>query len=175
MKMPNLVLIGFMGTGKTTVGKKLAKALGMRFIDTDHEIERVTGMTVNQIFRKYGEVRFRSEEKAAVRRITREGNHVIATGGGVILDPENVCMLKQSGVVICLSASPEVIYRRLSRKRNRPLLRTENPMEAIISLLEQRQPLYRCADFTIDTSGLGLDEVVAEAVRVYRVRTSEDT
>lgn len=175
MKMPNLVLIGFMGTGKTTVGKKLAKALGMRFIDTDHEIERVTGMTVNQIFRKYGEVRFRSEEKAAVRRITREGNQVIATGGGVILDPENVCMLKQSGVVICLSASPEVIYRRLSRKRNRPLLRTENPMEAIISLLEQRQPLYRCADFTIDTSGLGLDEVVAEAVRVYRVRTSEDT
>jgi len=175
VKMPNLVLIGFMGTGKTTVGKKLAKALGMRFIDTDHEIERVTGMTVNQIFRKYGEVRFRSEEKAAVRRITREGNHVIATGGGVILDPENVCMLKQSGVVICLSASPEVIYRRLSRKRNRPLLRTENPMEAIISLLEQRQPLYRCADFTIDTSGLGLDEVVAEAVRVYRVRTSEDT
>lgn len=165
--MPNLVLVGFMGTGKTTIGKKAAKKLGLKFVDTDHEIERVTGLPPNIIFRKHGEIRFRSEEKAAVRRITRNGQQVIATGGGVVLDPENIETLKQNGVIICLTASPETIYKRVKGKKDRPLLQTENPLDTINRMLVERQPFYRCADAIIDTSNRGLDEVVAEVAGIY--------
>lgn len=171
--MPNLVLIGFMGTGKTTVGKKLAKRLNMKFIDTDHEIERVTGMTPNTIFKKHGEIRFRSEEKAAVKRITREDNQVVATGGGIVLDPENVQLLQQNGVIICLQADPEVIYQRLKRKKNRPLLKTDNPLETIKRLLTERQPFYGCTDEIVDTSNRELDEVVAEILRIYQNKNKD--
>ncbi len=156
-----------MGTGKTTVGRKLAKKLGLKFIDTDQEIERITGLTANTIFKKHGEIRFRSEEKAAVRRITREDNQVIATGGGIVLDPENVQMLKKSGIIVCLVAAPEVIYQRVKRKKTRPLLQTGDPLEIIYRLLKERLPFYRCADEIVDTSNLGLDEVVAEISHIY--------
>ncbi|PKM81277.1 MAG: shikimate kinase [Firmicutes bacterium HGW-Firmicutes-14] len=165
--MPNLVLTGFMGTGKTTVGKKLSGKLGMKLVDTDREIERVTGMTVNQIFKKHGEIRFRSEEKAAVKRIAKEDNQVISTGGGVVLDPENTTMLKENGIIICLTASPEVIYERVRRKKNRPLLQTEDPLGTINRLLNERAPFYRCADAVVDTSNRELDEVVGEVIRLF--------
>ncbi len=165
--MPNLVLVGFMGTGKTSVGRKLAKKLGMQFVDTDHEIERVTGMTVNEIFKKHGEIRFRSEEKAAVRRVTADDNQVIATGGGVVLDPANVQMLKQNGVVVCLTAAPEIIYDRVKKKKDRPLLQTEKPLETIKRLLAERQPFYEAAGRAVDTSNRSLDEIVEEVSRIY--------
>lgn len=167
--MLNLVLIGYMGTGKTTVGRKLAKKLGLKFIDTDHEIERVTGMPVNDIFKKLGEVRFRSEEKAAVRRVSREHGQVIATGGGVVLDPENMELLKETGVVVRLLATPETIYDRVKRKKTRPLLQTDDPLQKIKDMLAEREPLYSSsADETVDTTQCELDEVVAIVGRMYR-------
>ncbi|MDT3703622.1 MAG: shikimate kinase, partial [Thermincola sp.] len=140
--MLNLVLIGFMGTGKSTVGKKLAKKLGLKFVDTDQEVERVCGMTVNQIFKKFKEVRFRSEEKAALRRLTVNTGQVISTGGGTVLDLENLEMLRDNGFIVCLTAEPEVIYQRLKRKKNRPLLKTEDPLATVKQLLQDREPFY---------------------------------
>jgi shikimate kinase len=166
--MQNLVLVGYMGTGKSTVGKKLAKRLGMKFVDSDHEVERVTGLTINEIFKKFGEVRFRSEEKAAVRRLTRDSGQLIATGGGAVIDPENVEMLKETGFIVCLTAQPEVIYERVKRKKNRPLLQTDNPLDTIRQMLVARAPFYAKADATVDTSKMDLESVVAEVGRLYK-------
>lgn len=166
--MPNLVLTGFMGTGKTTVGKKVAKVLGLKFVDTDLDVEKVTGMTVKNIFKKYGEVRFRSEEKAAVKRVAKEENQVIATGGGVVLDPENISALKQNGVVVCLTATPEVIFERIKRKKSRPLLQVEDPLATIKQMLNDRQPFYTNAASSIDTSSRELNLVVADVVKIYK-------
>lgn len=167
MKMSNLVLIGFMGTGKTTIGRKAARRLGMQFIDTDHEIERVTDMTVNDLFKKHGEIRFRSEEKAAVKRITRNDHQVIATGGGVVLNQENIETLRKNGIIICLSATDDVIYDRVKGKKNRPLLQTENPLETIKNMLAERKPLYEKADGVVETTGREVEDVVNEVVRLY--------
>ena len=162
--MPNLVLIGFMGTGKTTVGKKLARRFGMKFVDTDQEIERITGMSINDIFKKHGQIRFRSEEKAAVRRICRNQNQVISTGGGVVLDSGNRAMLQKDSFLVCLEAAPQVIYERVKRKKNRPLLHTDDPLETIKQMLTERQLFYSRADYTVDTSNMELEAVV-EAVK----------
>jgi len=163
-----LVLVGYMGTGKSTVGKKLARRLGMKFVDSDREVERVTGYTVNEIFKKFKEIRFRSEEKAALRRLTRNSGQIISTGGGAVLDPENVETLKNNGFVVCLTAEPEIIYQRLRRKKNRPLLQTENPLATIKEMLADRAPFYARADATVDTSEMDLEAVIAEVTRLYQ-------
>lgn len=168
--MSNLVLIGFMGTGKTTVGKKVAKELGMEFVDTDKEIEKITGLTVSEIFAKDGEVRFRSEERAAVRRLTQGDNRVIATGGGVVLNPENMALLRAHGVVISLVATPEVIYERVRRKKTRPLLTSSDLLASIEKLLEERADLYREADAAVDTSKMNLLQVRDEVINIYRTK-----
>lgn len=167
MKMSNLVLIGFMGTGKSTIGRKAARRLGLQFIDTDHEIERVTGMTVPELFKKHGEIRFRSEEKAAVKRITQNDNQVIATGGGVVLNRENIETLRQNGIIICLTATADTIYQRVKGKKNRPLLQTENPLETINNLLSERKPFYETADGIVETSDKEVEDVANEVVRLY--------
>jgi len=168
VRMLNLVLVGYMGTGKSTVGKKLARRLGMKFVDSDREVERVTGYTVNEIFKKFKEIRFRSEEKAALRRLTRNSGQIISTGGGAVLDPENVETLKNNGFVVCLTAEPEIIYQRLRRKKNRPLLQTENPLATIKEMLADRAPFYARADATVDTSEMDLEAVIAEVTRLYQ-------
>lgn len=166
--MQNLVLVGFMGTGKSTVGKKLARRLGMKFVDSDQEVERVTGLTINEIFKRYKEVRFRSEEKAALRRITRNSGQVIATGGGAVIDPENVEILKENGFLVCLTAQPEVIFERVKRKKNRPLLQKDDPLAEIKKLLAERAPFYAKADVAVDTSKMDLEAVIAEVGRLYQ-------
>ena len=110
----NIVLIGFMGTGKTAVGTRLARRLGREFVDTDNEIEQITGMTIRDIFYKEGEIRFRSEEALIVKRLAERTGLVIATGGGVI-NPDNLHLLKQNGILICLEADPEDILKRSAR------------------------------------------------------------
>lgn len=166
--MPNLVLIGFMGTGKTTVGKKAAKELGMEFVDSDKDIELVTGLAVKEIFEKFGEVRFRSEERASVRRLAQGDNRVIATGGGVVLNPENMDVLRRNGIIISLIAEPEVIFERVRRKKTRPLLATGDLLENIKKLLQERTELYQAADATVDTSAMSLQQVRDEVTRLYK-------
>jgi shikimate kinase len=166
--MKNLILIGFMGTGKTSVGKRVAAALNWTFLDTDQEIEEVTGIEIKEIFRRFGEKRFRSEEEAAVKRITKGENQVISTGGGIVLNPLNLQALKECGLVIALTASPEVIYERVSRKNNRPLLLTEQPLTTIRELLSKREPLYAQGHVSINTDNKTIGQVVDEILNTYQ-------
>lgn len=157
----NIVLIGFMGTGKTAVGTRLAQRMGREFVDTDKEIERITGMTIRDIFYKTGETRFRSEESLVVKRLADRTKLVIATGGGAVINQENLELLKKNGVLVCLEAEPEDILRRVSKKRNtRPLLKKNVNVNDIRQMLQEREEYYRQADIHVETSGLEPDEIV---------------
>ena len=167
--MPNVVLIGFMGTGKSAIGRVVARILNYQFVDTDQMVEEVTGLTINQIFRKYGEIRFRSEEALAINKLMGKDRMVIATGGGMTLNPENAKKLKQLGVVVLLTADPEVILERVSRKNTRPLLAKGKNLESINSLLAERAEAYqRSADITIDTSGKDIEESASQIVKMLK-------
>ena len=149
----NLILIGFMGTGKTSLGKLLAEKLGRGFIDIDQKIEQDAGLSIPQIFEKYGEKYFRELEKNAVKEITQRRGLVIATGGGTIKDEENLRLLKNSGVIVCLTTEPEEILRRTERRGERPMLDAEEDrLTTIKKLLAERQQFYSQADYTIDTT-----------------------
>lgn len=164
MKKPNIILMGFMGTGKSSVGKRLARILGWSFIDTDAEIERLAGLSISEIFRRHGETRFRSEERLLVKRLKERENCVIATGGGTVLDPHNLEELAQSGVMITLYAPLDEIYERIGYRNDRPLLRGDR--EEVEELWAERQPFYRQADWIIDTTDMGIDEVVQEIIHL---------
>ncbi|MCX8026728.1 MAG: shikimate kinase [Thermodesulfovibrionales bacterium] len=159
--MKNIVIIGFMGTGKTTVGKMLAQRLGFSFLDIDTEIEKTQNMTIKDIFANFGEERFREIETQTIRMIKDKSHLVIATGGGVVTKSENMNMLKENGIIVCLTASAESIFQRVRHKQDRPLLLTENPLETIKELLKKRQDLYKKADIHIDTTNLNPMEVVS--------------
>ncbi len=158
--MRNIVLIGFMGTGKSTVGKRLALSLAWDFVDTDLEVGEVTSMSVPEIFRRYGETRFRSEERLVVQRLSRQEQMVIATGGGTVLNQLNWNDLTKNGIVIGLHASLEEIISRIGHKNDRPLLKSTK--EEIEKLWSGRRECYAKADLMIDTTQKDIDEVVSE-------------
>jgi shikimate kinase len=160
----NIVLIGFMGTGKTAVGKRLAALLNREFFDSDNEVEKVTGMTISQLFNKYGEVRFRSEEKLVIRRLAEKENCIIATGGGVILDEENIKLLANNSVMICLTARPEIIMERVKKRNTRPLLKKGDLYTTIVQLMKEREELYQCADYCVDTSDQDFQEIIDKII-----------
>lgn len=147
----NIFLVGLMGAGKTTVGRALAKRLGMRFVDSDHEIEARTGATIPLIFEIEGEESFRRREAEVIRDLTAEQGIVLATGGGAVLNPESRRYLRTRGAVIYLRASVSSILHRTSNDRNRPLLQTADPRKKIEELSRQREPLY------IETSHIVID------------------
>ena len=158
-----------MGAGKSTVGIKLAERLKMEFVDLDKEIERVTGMTVSKIFKRYGEIRFRSEERLMAGKLAKKDNLVIATGGGTVLHEENMQTFRQNGLIILLEASPEDIFARVNRKRGtRPLLRKNMTVENIEEMLAERNPIYHQADHRINTSGKDLDSIVKEIIALVK-------
>ncbi|ABO49555.1 shikimate kinase [Desulforamulus reducens MI-1] len=158
--MKNIVLVGFMGSGKSSIGHRLARKLGYQFVDTDYAIEEVTGLTVEQIFAKHGIKRFRGEEVLLVSKLADKEGVVIATGGGLVLNSQNVEKLQQNGIFICLQASPETICKRVKNKRTRPLLARGNLKEKVIKLLQERKDAYDMADLTISTDHLEPDDIV---------------
>ena len=162
-----IVLIGFMGTGKSTVGKRLAKVLGWEFIDTDREIEEVTGLSVAEIFKRFGETRFRSEEQLVVKRLSGREYCVIATGGGTMLNPENWKLLSENGLIIALYAPLDTILARVGHRNDRPLLKGSR--EELERLWACRQVVYAQADITLDTTNKGIDEVVNEILGLTEV------
>jgi shikimate kinase len=166
-KKKNIVLIGFMGTGKTTVGKILAKKLGMNFVDVDELIEKTTGLKISAVFARFGEAYFRDIETEIIKSITKDSSQVIATGGGAVLRDENLNALKSNGVVFCLTASEELIFDRIKDNNERPLLQVENPKEKIKELLAKRMPRYMMADFIINTDGLTQEEVSEKIIKEY--------
>jgi len=148
----NIILVGPMGSGKTTIGRQLAKQLNLNFFDCDHEIENKTGVNIPLIFELEGEQGFRKRETTMLDKLSQKNGVVLATGGGAVLSPENRKMLRQRGTLIYLSATTEQLWERTRLDKNRPLLQTENPREKIEVLLEQRDPLYKeIADIVIDT------------------------
>ena len=156
----NIFLIGFMGTGKTTVGKKLAKRLNYEFVDLDHEIVASEGREIPEIFAQEGESYFRDVETKITKKIAYRDNQVVATGGGVVTREENVKCLKENGTVVLLTAKPEEILKRTSGDDYRPLLEVEDPLAKIKGLLEERKEVYDCTSHQIDTTNLSVLEVV---------------
>ena len=168
MKEANIVLVGFMGTGKTAAGRLLSRRLERVLIDMDAMIEEREGRTIAQIFAQDGEPYFRSLERKLVQELCQRQNLVIATGGGVVLDPENVRDLSRTGVVICLKSSPGAILHRVGADRRRPLLETEeDKTQRIIELLKSRQPLYDAIPCQIDTSHLSPEVVAGRVMEIY--------
>jgi shikimate kinase len=165
--MKNVVLIGFMGTGKSRVGHMVARRLGFRFVDTDDLIVQRLQMSVNDIFARLGEPKFRDIERQVVADVGAGENQVIATGGGVPLSEENIKNLKQNGILICLTASPEIVYRRTLRSDSRPLLRTADKLEQVKQLLDSRQLYYDVADHQVDTSSRPASAVARSIVELY--------
>lgn len=164
-KHRNIILIGFMGTGKSIVGKKLSHMLKMNYIDTDEVIEKSEGKSIPDIFKQLGEDHFRSVESRTVTALQDYDNFIIATGGGIVLKPENVEKLKNTGYLVLLTAAPEVIFDRVKGYQHRPLL-SDKPQKRIIELLGKRNPIYRSvADIIIDTSNMSVDEVAREIIR----------
>ena len=164
--MENIILVGFMGTGKSAVGRLLAERLKRPFLDLDRRIEARAGRPVARIFTEEGEAGFRQREAEAVKEVSALQEHVIATGGGVMLSEENVERLKRSGKLICLTARPEVILQRtLATLPSRPLLSGGEPRERIDQLLKLRAPYYARADLTVDTSNRSVEEVVEEILK----------
>jgi shikimate kinase len=160
----SIVLIGFMGSGKSSAGRILAQKTGWPRFDTDEIVSARIGRTIAEIFAEFGEEKFRDAETEAVKGLSAVAPGVIVTGGGIVLRPENVELLRRVGMLVHLEADEETLFRRVSRRATRPLLQTENPRATLTELLRVRLPLYRqAADFHLDTSQLTHDEV-AEAV-----------
>jgi shikimate kinase len=153
-----------MGTGKSVVGKLLAKKLNMDFVESDEMIETREKMPIKDIFEKKGEPYFRLVEKEVVKEASSRKNIVISAGGGAIADEDNLKNLKNSGIIICLKASPETILKRTKDLKIRPLLNVPKPKKRIGELLKKREAYYNKADFSIETDNLSVDEVVVKII-----------
>ena len=166
--MRNIVLIGFMGTGKTTIATQLANKLGMRYVSTDSLIEKRENRTINEIFTKEGEDYFRNIESDVIREVSSQEGLVIDTGGGVVMREENLANLKSTGIVICLTADEEAIMARTKKYKHRPLLNVEDPKLKIRSLLTKRAPLYAKCDHSIDTGKFTIRQVIEKIMAYVR-------
>jgi shikimate kinase len=158
----NIALIGFMAVGKSVVGRKLAQRLKRRFVDLDKTIEKCEGIKVREIFEN--EPYFRQVETKALASVLRENGQVISTGGGVVLSEDNLRLLRDRSLIVCLSADVDTIVRRAGSRKQRPLLMATDKAQRINELLEQRQKYYADAHIEIDTSNLTVDEVVEKII-----------
>jgi shikimate kinase len=164
----NLYLVGFMGTGKSTVGRAVAHRIGFTAIDSDHEIERLTARTIPELFATEGEAAFRARERAFIESGHPTQRTLVACGGGLVVQPGAIELLKERGVLICLHASIETILERTSRNRHRPLLNVENPEERVRTLYAEREAIYRRTGTLVLTDSRPLNDIVAHVIRVWR-------
>jgi len=164
----NLYLVGFMGTGKTTVGRAVAQRLGFQLVDSDHEIERQQGKDIPAIFGGEGEAAFRVMEREFIERGHPAERAVVSCGGGLVIQPGMLELLKSKGVVVCLHASIETILARTARQRNRPLLDVEDPDARVRALYAAREAIYKQAGTVILTDARPLNDVVAHVLRAWR-------
>ncbi|MEW6157961.1 MAG: shikimate kinase [Verrucomicrobiota bacterium] len=167
--LENIALIGFMGTGKSSVGQMVAGLLHFRFVDTDQMIEERAGKSIARIFAEEGEPRFREYEREVVAHLSTFRQCVIATGGGLAATEGNLDLLKKHALTICLWASPESIWRRVAHQNHRPLLQGPDPLEKIRELMAQRDPHYRKADVLINTEMRSPKEVAQQVCLQYRL------
>jgi shikimate kinase len=165
----NVALVGFMGTGKSTVGNVLASMLHLRLVDTDMLIEQRAGKRISEIFATDGEARFRAYESEIVNELEEARGCVISTGGGLVVNPANLESLKKHALVVCLWASPEAIFARVGHQTHRPLLRSPEPLAKIKELLAQREPFYRKADVLLNCEQRSPREVAQHVAHQFRL------
>lgn len=164
----NIYLVGLMGSGKTTIGRILAKRLGLSFMDTDREVEDRTGVSIPTIFEIEGEDGFRKRESQVVEDCSRMSNLIVATGGGVVMRPENRENLANSGLVVYLNVPPHILYERTRADKNRPLLKVDDPLTKLKQLFAQRDPLYRqVADLVIDGGRINAQGVMLQLLKEF--------
>lgn len=163
----NLVFIGLMGAGKSAIGRLTASTLGLPFVDSDHEIERVSRMTVAELFAAYGEEEFRALETRVIKRLLRSGPRVISTGGGAYINERTRRLVRKGGLTVWLKADLDVLWERVNKRETRPLLKTANPKKTLENLMLARYPVYAEADLTVvsrDTSKEAMVEEVLKAL-----------
>ena len=170
MGKKNIILIGFMGTGKTWTGRALTKRTGMELVDMDEIIEERAGKPISKIFAQDGEAGFRKLERALAHELSQRESLIISTGGGVVLDPDNLADFHSNGLVVCLTASPEVIFQRLENDTTRPLL-SGDKKEQISGILEPRKPLYDAIEHQIDADTLGPEERAEAILKLYELES----
>jgi len=159
-----LILVGMMGAGKTTVGRRLAARLGRRFLDSDEEIEKAAQMTIPEIFAQRGEPEFRAGEMRVISRLLKEDDIVLATGGGAFVNPETRALVKSGAISVWLKADLDVLFERVSRRSNRPLLKTADPKGTLEKLIADRYPIYAEADITVLSRDVPQDSVAADVI-----------
>jgi shikimate kinase len=160
----SLVLVGMMGAGKTAVGRRLAAAFGLPFIDADEEIEAAAGCSISDIFALHGEAAFRDGERRVIARLLKQPPSILATGGGAFMDPRIREAISASGISIWLKADLETLWHRVRRRSHRPLLNTPNPKETLELLMKTRYPVYAEADITVESNEAPLDETVNRVI-----------
>ena len=169
----NIALIGFMGTGKSSVGRLLAEQLHFTLVDTDERIEERAGKSISQIFADDGEAAFRNYERAIVEELLTLKRAIISTGGGLGANENNLASLKQHALVVCLWASPRIIWRRVQTQTHRPLLQGTDPKAKIRELLAKREPFYRQADVLVNTEVRSLKEVAQHVMHEFQLATRQ--
>lgn len=159
-----IVLVGMMGAGKTTVGRRLAARLGRTFLDSDEEIETAAGMSIEDIFARHGEPEFRAGEARVIARLLKQRDIVLGTGGGAFMQADTRALIKADAVSVFIKAEFELLFARVSRRSNRPLLKTANPRETLKKLIELRYPVYAEADVTIVSRDVPQDQVASQLI-----------
>lgn len=160
----NLVFVGLMGAGKSAIGRIVAQQLGLPFIDTDNEIERVSRMTISELFAAYGEQEFRALETRVIKRLLKAGPRVISTGGGAFINDNTRRQIERGGLSIWLKADLDVLWERVNKRDHRPLLKTENPKQTLENLMNQRYPVYALADIVVQSRDVRKDIIVNEVL-----------
>ncbi|MEP7241114.1 MAG: shikimate kinase [Devosia sp.] len=159
-----VALVGMMGAGKTTVGRRLAARLGRHFVDSDEEVEKAAGMTIEEIFAAHGEADFRAGEARVIARLLKDRDLVLGTGGGAFINAETRALIKAAAISVWINADFELLYHRVQRRSNRPLLKTANPRETLQALIEARYPIYAEADITVVSKDVPQDQVASEVI-----------
>lgn len=160
----SIVLVGIMGVGKSTIGKRLAQYLDIPFVDADKEIEKAAGMDIQDIFDQFGEEAFRSGEKKVIKRLMGEGQKILATGGGAFMNEDIRADIAESGVSVWLNADLDILMKRVQRRANRPLLKTEDPEATMKALLDERNPIYALSDIHIESRTVSRDVIAGEVI-----------
>jgi shikimate kinase len=168
--MRSIVLVGMMGAGKSSIGRRLAKKLDLPFVDADAEIELAAGMPITDIFEHHGEEYFRSGEARVIARLLEQGRRVLATGGGAFMNPATRDLIGAKGISVWLKAEPDVLLRRIRRRSDRPLLRTPDPEATLKRLIEERYPVYTEADVTIHSRDVPHEIIVDEIIGAVAAR-----
>lgn len=169
-----IVLVGLMGAGKTSIGRRLAEKMGLSFVDADHEIEAAAGKSIADIFADHGEAYFRDGERKVIARLMENGEQVLATGGGAYMNPETRARIKEGGLSIWLKADLDLLMKRVMKRNDRPLLRTADPEAVMRKLIDERYPVYAEADVTVECRDVQHAQMVNEVLRAIASKAARE-